>query len=330
MKQFFGKKSRSALATVLMVSLALHIVAILIFGTIKFVSEALREETVFEAAPVEVAPQQQPEYTVNIQQRNQVTPPPRPPTIVVNNPSELDIPALDIEVDIESASVVSRSAGSFRGNLSEVREMAVNTANLFGRQVEATKLGVLLDVSFSTHGVMTNVIEEIRKSFPDTSIVFVPGCNMHERKSEVVPIADFEQTAAKYPLRAGRVFTTKPFIDGLLQTKGFKRVWDSVKSQGRGHVVFTEIFNGWDGNAGSDDAIKFLVRNGADTIYWFADFEDKIDPALAKKVASTLKSSRAKLIMHDFKAPLGKNNNLESLQMLAEQTSGELFLKELY
>ncbi len=105
MKQFFGKKSRSTLALVITVSFALHVVAVLIFGTVKFVSSVLREEKVFEAPPVEVPPQEEPEYTVNIQQRTQSTPPPRPPAIVVNNPSELDIPSLDIDVNVDSSSV---------------------------------------------------------------------------------------------------------------------------------------------------------------------------------------------------------------------------------
>lgn len=105
MKNFFGKKSRGALALVLIVSLGLHLLAIIVFGTIKFVESVLREETVFEAAPVETAPQKEPEYNVNIEQRNQSTPPPQPPTITVNNPSELDIPALNIDVNVDSSNV---------------------------------------------------------------------------------------------------------------------------------------------------------------------------------------------------------------------------------
>jgi hypothetical protein len=105
MKQFFGRKSRSTLMLVIMVSFALHVVAILLFGAIKLATAVMREETVFEAAPVEIPPQKEPEYTVNIQQRNQSTPPPRPPAIVVNNPSELDIPALNIDVNVDSSSV---------------------------------------------------------------------------------------------------------------------------------------------------------------------------------------------------------------------------------
>jgi len=124
-KQFFGKKSRSTLALVIMVSFALHVVAIVIFGTIKFVSAVMREETVFEAAPIEPPPQKEPEYTVNIQQRNQSTPPPQPPAIVVNNPSELDIPVLDINVDVDNSSVYGRGGGGFGGGLAGVREMAL-------------------------------------------------------------------------------------------------------------------------------------------------------------------------------------------------------------
>lgn len=94
---------------VLTASMLLHVVAIIIFGTIKFVSEILREETVFEAAPIEPPPQREPEYNINIQQLNQSIPPPRPPAIVVNNPSQLDIPALDI--DVKECLVISSLSG---------------------------------------------------------------------------------------------------------------------------------------------------------------------------------------------------------------------------
>jgi len=87
MKQFFGKKSRSALATVLLVSLAIHVVAVIIFGTIKFVSEAIREETVLEAVAIEAPPETQPQTQVNVQQRMENTPPPIVPTIAVNSPA---------------------------------------------------------------------------------------------------------------------------------------------------------------------------------------------------------------------------------------------------
>ncbi|MFO8028178.1 MAG: hypothetical protein R6U56_10985 [Opitutales bacterium] len=160
MKQFFGKKSRSALALVIMVSFALHVVAILIFGTIKFVSDALREEKVFDAAPIETPPQKEPEYQVNLEQRNQSTPPPRPPAITVNNPSELDIPALDIDVNVDSSSVYGRGGGGFGGGLSGVREMAVDfklTDFGYTGKTEGTLEATLIDLKRDRSGDPHNV-----------------------------------------------------------------------------------------------------------------------------------------------------------------------------
>lgn len=161
MKQFFGKKSRSALAMVLIVSAALHVVAIVIFGTIKFVTAALREEPVLEAPPVAPPPQKEPEYTVNIKQRNESTPPPRPPAIVVNNPSELDIPALDIDVNIDSSSVYGRGGGGFGGGLEGMREMAIGDLKLtdFGYTGRApgTLEGTLIDLKRDEDGDPSNL-----------------------------------------------------------------------------------------------------------------------------------------------------------------------------
>ncbi|MFO8026708.1 MAG: hypothetical protein R6U56_03485 [Opitutales bacterium] len=323
MKQFFGKKSRSALAMVLMVSLALHVVAIIIFGTIKFVSEALREETVFEAASIEPPPQQEKEYQVNIEERNQSTPPPEAQAIVVNNPSELDIPSLDIDVNVDSSSVYGRSGGGFGGGLEGVREMAVS-ADLFGKQVEANKLGVILDVSFSTHNVLSAVIDEIQSGFPDALIVFAPGCAIDDRDNELVPIKDYEKTAKKY--QGGR-YTTKKFVDRLLGREDFEEIWDRTRRRNKGYVLFSEI-RGPNGLSGCDVAMKFLSNEGADVIYWFADFDDKIDPELADDITRQLRRKDTKLMIHDFKGAKGKPHNVEPLEMMADRTRGEFFLKK--
>ena len=144
-----------------MVSFALHVVAILIFGTIKFVASVMREPEVFEAAPVETPPQQEPEYQVNIQERNQSVPPPQPPAITVNNPSELDIPALDIDVNIDASSVYGRTGGMFGGGLSGVREMAIGDLKLtdFGYSGKAagTLEGTLIDLKRDEDGDPTNL-----------------------------------------------------------------------------------------------------------------------------------------------------------------------------
>ncbi len=160
MQQFFGKRSRSTLSLVIMMSFLLHVVAIVIFGTIKFVSEVMREETVFEAAPVVPPPQQEPQYTVNIQQRNQSIPPPRPPAIVVNNPSELDIPELNIDINVDSSSVYDRGGGDFGGGLAGIREMTVEfklTDFGYTGKTDGTLEGTLIDLKRDRSGKSVNV-----------------------------------------------------------------------------------------------------------------------------------------------------------------------------
>lgn len=173
MKQFFGKKSRSTLALVIMVSFALHVVAIVIFGTIKFVSAVLREEKVFEVATVAPPPVKEPEQNINIQQRNQSTPPPRPPAIVVNNPSELDIPALDIDLNVDSSAVVGRTAGGFGGGLSGLREMAVDfklTDFGYTGKTEGTLEATLIDLKRDRSGKPHNVHrKQAIREFADSS-----------------------------------------------------------------------------------------------------------------------------------------------------------------
>lgn len=326
MKQFFGSKSRRALTTVLIVSLALHIVAVVIFGMIKFVSE-LREEKVFEAAPVEITPQEEQEYEVNIPQRNQSAPPPRPPTIVVNNPSDMDIPTLDIDVNIEGSNVYGRSTGGFGKGTDGLRDMAIS-GSLFGKQVEAKNLGVILDVSYSTHDILSPVIDEIQSSFPNAMIVFAPGCSIDDsRDNQVVRIVDYQRTAKRYQQRyGGGNLVTKNFIDTLLRRQDFKKIWERTNNRGKGYVLFSEI-KGGKALGGSEVAMEFLADRGADVIYWFADFDDIIFENLAKRTAEDLKRKWVKLIIHDFKPPLASVRTRPRLKMMARETGGEFFLK---
>jgi hypothetical protein len=145
------------LALVIMVSFGLHVIAIVIFGTVKFVT-SLREPEVFEAAKIDEPPQKEPEYQVNIQERNKSVPPPKPPAIVVNNPSELDIPTLDIDVNVDSSSVYGRGGGGFGSGLSGVREMAIELTDFgYSGRAAGTLEGTLIDLKRDKNGEPTNI-----------------------------------------------------------------------------------------------------------------------------------------------------------------------------
>jgi hypothetical protein len=140
-----------ALAIVVFVSLTLHLIALVVFGAFKIVESITREDQTFEAPEIVEVPQEQPEYTVNLEQRNQTSAPPRPNPIVVDSP-DVSIPALDIDVNIANASNYGRGSGGFgSGALAGMREMTINLTD-FGYTdfVEGTLEGTLFDTKYDT------------------------------------------------------------------------------------------------------------------------------------------------------------------------------------
>lgn len=108
---------------------------------------------------MEVPQQIEPEYQVNLEQRTKSTPPPNPPTIVVNNPNELDIPALNIDINVETSSVYGRQGGSFGGGgLASIREMDIKLTDFgYTEQVEGTLKGSLFDTKVDPNGKATRI-----------------------------------------------------------------------------------------------------------------------------------------------------------------------------
>jgi len=142
-----------ALFLVVVVSLGLHIIGLVGFGAFKIVESVIREEQTFEAPPIVELPQDQPEYQVNLEQRNQSSAPPRPNPITVDSP-DVTIPALNINVNIANSSSYGRGTGGFgTGALTEMREMVINLTEFgYSGFVEGTLEGTLFDTKRDPRG----------------------------------------------------------------------------------------------------------------------------------------------------------------------------------
>ena len=333
------KSTRSTLALVLAISVGVHVVGILIFGVMKIAEVVMREEVAFEAPPPPPPVEEIPEFEVNLEQRNEESSPPRPNPITVDSP-DIALPALDIDVNVDSYSSYGRGSGGFgsgsgTGTGGGIREMAI-TAKLFGTEVTATKLGVLLDISFSTHRAIDKVVNEINKKFKDAVIVLAPGCVIGKHDSTVYPLKDFKKGTKAH--KVGKL-STETFTERLLErNKEFDKIWGKLEKDERGYILFAENPNSKQtGNGGSNDALEFLRDEGVDTIYWFADFQDQFLAEPTEAVIKSMKRGRITVIMHDFVAPLGAKNKegqqnqalLKLQQKLADETKGKFFLKEL-
>lgn len=192
--------------------------------------------------------------------------------------------------------------GSGRGGLGKV-------GKIFGVTVAGKKLGVVLDVSFSTHKVIDIAIEEIQRAFPDAIIVLVPGCGMvSQMAGEVAPAEkimaspkNYEIKGAKYQMSAfmPKLLEENPkFRELCVEAVREKRIFALTLSKKGPNVPSALV-------TGTHHAFRFLEKKGVDCIYWMADYEDKVEPELIGKLGADLQGRGIMVIQHDLdlKAP---------------------------
>ncbi|MBC2600488.1 VWA domain-containing protein [Puniceicoccus vermicola] len=207
-----------ALLLVIIISVALHLVAIIGFGAYKIVESITREDQTFEAPEIVEVPQQEPEYVVNLEQRTQSSSPPRPNPIVVDSP-DVSIPALDIDVNIANNSSYGRGSGGFgSGGGMQIREMALDVESLefFGKEMksDAQRMLFVIDMSGSmvlgdrgVDGYRTVVEELIRtlRSIQDVGtfniIAFSKSTDTYRGGDFVLATEDKIDSAEKWLMR---------------------------------------------------------------------------------------------------------------------------------
>ncbi len=153
----------STLMAVVVVSVGLHVLALVIFGTYKIVESVMREEQTFEAPEILEAPEEVPVYEVNLEQRNQSSAPPRPNPIVVDSP-DVTIPALDIDVNIANSSSYGRGTGGMGTGVSEMREMVIAELDFFGAKATGNNIVMILDATHSGANIFNETRSELFKT----------------------------------------------------------------------------------------------------------------------------------------------------------------------
>jgi hypothetical protein len=201
------------------------------------------------------------------------------------------------------------------------------TAMIFGKKIEAARLGVILDVSGSAHPHLAGAITEIQKGFADAVLILYPGCGLTDfdgksdhdiRKYSTIPKKEFDAGATNFTTPAQLVkalkieefekMTKRPSVKDTLHVSWYAERGDDGKPTGTAPKLIgrTQV------------AFEDLLKRGVDTIYWFADFQDAVDPRVADRLTAQLKNKRVKLHVHNF---AGSKINTEVTAM-AEKTGG--------
>lgn len=178
---------------------------------------------------------------------------------------------------------------------------------MFGLELDAKKIGVVMDVSASMAPYLTRVIEELDKVSAGSPVVLYRGCGLSPQKNRKI------DDHAKPTGGAGK-----------RSNEDFEEFWRIVQSPGNQYkgseirreretktpIPHESIYHLMSGrmNTFYINEVKSVgfaaaaltareLRN-VDTIYWFADFQDKVTEPQMKEVLGIFRERRQKLYLH--------------------------------
>ncbi|MDR1144998.1 MAG: hypothetical protein LBK71_02550 [Verrucomicrobiales bacterium] len=168
----------------------------------------------------------------------------------------------------------------------------ITVGNIFNTRVESAKLGVLLDVSSSAHPYLPVTVSEIERSFGDAVIVLAYGCGMYDTAADD---GIYLRALSRCQLPAAGDKNTLGQIAKAAAADGdLGRLIKKFRARRDTHVLYA-------GDCGHTYyGFKKLIAEQVDTVYWFADFRDKISARVAGKLIKELQARGVKVIAHNF------------------------------
>lgn len=190
--------------------------------------------------------------------------------------------------------------------------------NIFGKQVEAAKLGVILDISGSAHAHLMAAMKEIDKNFENSPTVLAMGCGMSDIKSGSAEVLVYGKIKPdKVKDAPGSRTSIGQLANATAKFKDLEKYLDRLKKR-------EDVWAIQGGDIGATHlGFKKLIDEGCDTIYWFADFADALNPKVFEEVLKEVKRKDIKVIAHNFS---GKPVTPLPTQM-AKETGGDTIAK---
>ncbi|MFD0894345.1 hypothetical protein KBB96_06770 [Luteolibacter ambystomatis] len=172
---------------------------------------------------------------------------------------------------------------------------------MFGNPVKARTIGVVLDVSGSMTPHLSKVIKELDRVAEGSPLILHVGCGIGPGRPEgrSYSTTDIEQKRFERYWRLnhnGKNITiskgsSKEKIDfstPIPEEPLFRQLAT------RGNTYYVEF----DGVQYTSSALLAKELKDVEAVYWFADFQDKIDEKEAEDVARRLKAKKQKLYIH--------------------------------
>ncbi len=177
-------------------------------------------------------------------------------------------------------------------------EYTESESELYGTKIKSKRFGVILDNSYSMDGVLPKLRAEIQKKFPDAYFIEIYGSFFEEWDTR----ADSIQAYWRY---------TTPNKD----ENPFESHWFCPKiPESHPHYFVVGLEQN---NIAAMTALSEFRK--VDTIYWFSDMKDKVEPKAVAILSQILKKNNTKLYAHIIQKQPAKE-----LKELIKETGGEI------
>lgn len=199
--------------------------------------------------------------------------------------------------------------------------MVFQPLSMFGREIKAKRLALVLDVSSSMAPYLPRVIEEVDKVARNSVVVLFPGCGLDEPPRKGLDGEDVFRTNGSEFERFWRMGGMSSYDDA--RKFKFSRT-DPIPSES----IFTLLskrpqtyFIHYVGTGYAWTALLSEQVRQADALYWFSDFQDHVDFSQLDIVREGLMRRKQKLYIQPYMR--GSSYDLVKSQ-LVDPTGGEV------
>lgn len=192
---------------------------------------------------------------------------------------------------------------------------------LFGMDLKVKSIGVVMDVSGSMTPHLKRVLDEVNTVAKGSPLILHVGCGIGEDRSRprIEPVdAPFDGFKRFWylhhdPLYREQQKNRKAKID-FSRPIPSPEVYQLLASRPQ------TFFHVYDATRTTGEALLAPAFKNVEAIYWFADFQDPIDPDEAKKILQGLSRRKQKLFVH---ASANGSFLSNALTLMAQPTGGE-------
>lgn len=216
---------------------------------------------------------------------------------------------------------------------------------LFGVEVRAKKLGVVMDISRSMQKYIPQLTAEIFQKFPDADVIFTNGGGMMDWPDALKQFNEDVEEKKKKAKESNKDFRgatkiEKPVLSRFSSSeaadwvpvrgskinhesyRGLKEDYPEIydKLSKRGNVWFVSSFEAANGTY---LAFQELIKRKVEAIYWFSDFGSPVEGKEAEKVAADIQENQIEVILHSPRG-LPKSSSLKKAEPWATKIQARL------